>query len=113
MFKLVVLSALLTIAAAEPGQLYAGSRLGYHAAYATPAIAAVRAAFSRTYRTDIYHAPAFATYAAAAPLAHAAIAAPIARAAYAAPLAYAAPALSHGYAKLGYAAAPLAYARYG
>ncbi|KAF2890409.1 hypothetical protein ILUMI_15764 [Ignelater luminosus] len=109
MFKLVVLSALLAIAVAEPG-IYHGARLGYAvpavaAVPAAPAIAAVSAGYSRTYRTDIIHAPAVASYAVAAPVAYAA--APIAHAAIAAPLAYGAPAL-----RLGYSAAPLAYARH-
>ncbi|KAF2890396.1 hypothetical protein ILUMI_15777 [Ignelater luminosus] len=118
MFKLVVLYALLAIAVAEPG-LYHGARLGYAvpavaAVPAAPTIAAVSAGYSRTYRTDIIHVPAVASYAvaapvayAAAPIAHAAIAAPVERAAFAAPLAYGAPAL-----RLGYGAAPLAYARH-
>lgn len=106
MFKLVVLSALVALAVAKPSGIVAPLT------YSTAAIAAVPAAVSHQYRTDVISKPLIATTYAAAPV----VAAPVVqKTLLAAPLSYSAgwstqSRVDYHHPTVYAAAAPVAYA---
>jgi len=117
MFKLLVLSVVLAVAAAAPSGLYHESPIAYESVVAvqpeyhvSAVVEHVPTAVSHQSRTDYHSKPV--VHSVLAPVVHAAPivhAAPVVHAVHAAPIAYSAPIISHSYGHSYAHSAPLVH----